>query len=382
MSTPGRIASWIIKDRTGLNRYGSAVAWSVIALILILLVHPVTDRNLFFVSLVSIVSAAVFCGAPPALLATGISIFGLNFFLMSDGRALRLESGEDLARIGIFVVASSFLTAIGAALRASLIEAQKARLTAEEATKARDEFISIVSHELKGPLTALGLRVQLGLRNVRQNSGRSIDYSEAYSNLLRASDVALGRFQRLVDDLLDFSRAIHGKMKIELDTVDLRILVGDVVERFSDELKTKNISLNVAVEDGIFGRWDPTRIDQVFTNLISNAIKYGESTPIEISTKLRPGSVLISVRDRGAGIAEEDLDRVFDRFERVTHYASIPGMGLGLYISRKIVELHQGTIWAVSPKEGGSIFNVELPTLFNAASDLIHPPAPQIAENE
>jgi signal transduction histidine kinase len=169
------------------------------------------------------------------------------------------------------------------------------------------------------------------------------------------------RLLRLVDDMLDHSRIQMGKLQLTFESVDLSILVQEVVARF--QLQAEAIGCPIWVEDGapLIGHWDRFRIEQVVSNLISNAIKYGAGKPIEVSLTQSGNEAILFVRDHGIGIAQEDQAKIFDQFERVSHTTHISGLGLGLYITKSIVEQHQGNISLESEIGQGSRFIVRLP---------------------
>jgi PAS domain S-box-containing protein len=232
---------------------------------------------------------------------------------------------------------------------------------AQNAVKARDEFLSIASHELKTPLTTLNLQNEVAFRRLAKNDA---DFSNKQNleKFFQNSQQQLTRLQTLVDDMLDISRIAHGKLRLELeDHVDLGAIVQTVMEHFSENFVTRGCTFRLALDSGVKGKWDRFRIEQVVNNLISNAIKYGEGKPIDISVTKDGNYGLLKVHDRGMGIDKTKLETIFLRFERAISSNNISGLGLGLYISRQIVESHNGKIWADSDPKRGSTFSVLLP---------------------
>ncbi len=244
--------------------------------------------------------------------------------------------------------------------RIRLMEEQISRIALEETLRLRDEFISIASHELKTPLTTLLIQVQLIHKLVEQATIIGIS-KEKLLSMLNTSIRQVDRFTSLINNLLDTSSISAKGLTLHRQDTDLRKIIGDVLNRFQAELSSVGSSLEVHVLDHIIGQWDRARIDQVVVNLLSNAMKYGEGKPIEISTESTPTVARIVVVDHGMGISRKDQERIFDRFERVGSVQGIAGMGLGLYITRQIVEAHGGTISVVSEPGNGSKFTVELP---------------------
>ncbi len=261
-----------------------------------------------------------------------------------------LQVAEDLARRAGLAVENARLYA--------QVDAERKRL--EEAVRARDEFLSIASHELKTPLTSLKLQFQMQLR--RFNRGDHVLRDEgSISKLLESSNRQVDRLVGLVDDMLDISRIASGRLNLNPEPVELRALILDVLEHFELQLKSEGCEVRFEAGPAVRGNWDRFRIEQVVTNLLTNAIKYAAAKPLELSVNSDGKRARIRVRDRGMGIAAENLDRIFGRFERAVSANAISGLGLGLYISRQIVEAHSGTIHAESEPGKGSTFTVELP---------------------
>ncbi|HEX6766047.1 MAG TPA: PAS domain-containing sensor histidine kinase, partial [Polyangiaceae bacterium] len=223
----------------------------------------------------------------------------------------------------------------------------------KQAIRARDEFLSIASHELRTPLTALKLRLQALLY------AKGLD--EKLERKLESATRQTQRLERLIDNLLDISRITTGHLELEPEDIELAELAHDVVERLREEAAASGAHIQFEAASSAGGRWDRLRIEQVVTNLLSNALKYGEGKPIVVRVSAENGSAEISVRDRGIGIAEEDLERIFDQFERAANRRAPGGLGMGLYITRQIVEAHQGQITVESKSGEGSTFRVRLP---------------------
>jgi PAS domain S-box-containing protein len=234
-------------------------------------------------------------------------------------------------------------------------EEERLRLAqAAEAVRLRDEFLSIASHELKTPLTAL----ELQLLNV-DDQLRPEDQPLAKS-MARARRLA-GRLDQLVETLLDVSRIATGRLRLNPESFDLGDLAREVTERLRDSARAAACELSLEVTGQHPGRWDRLRIEQVLMNLISNSIKYAAGQPIEVSLGRDDGAAILEVRDRGPGIPEGDLSRIFERFERAASARHYGGMGLGLYVARQITEAHSGTIVASNLPGGGARFTVRLP---------------------
>ncbi len=225
---------------------------------------------------------------------------------------------------------------------------------AQEALRERDEFISVAAHELRTPLTALQLKLQGVERALRGTDRKEILRVEA---AVRQTE----RMARLIDRLLDVSRIAQGRLEMAREEMDLAALVRQVAEDFREPAAQARAPLQLELPESARGTWDRLRIEQVLVNVLSNAVKYGAGKPIRIRLGGDGERVRLEVTDQGIGISAEDLGRIFGRFERAASIRHYGGMGLGLYITRHIVEGHGGTV-SVSSKVGeGSTFVVELP---------------------
>ena len=227
------------------------------------------------------------------------------------------------------------------------------------AVDARDEFLAIASHELRTPLTALLLHIQTELRGLRGSD--SIDGRERAIRRLESTERMALRLGKLIAELLEVSRIIWGRFQPEREDVDLAALLQESLARQEQQLLHASCPVHVDVQGAVRGRWDRGRLDRVLDNLIGNAAKYGAGKPIEVRLQGRAEDVLLEVRDHGIGIDPADQARVFERFERAVSRKQFGGFGLGLWISRKIIEAHGGSISLMSAPGAGSTFSVELP---------------------
>ncbi|AUX39628.1 protein kinase [Sorangium cellulosum] len=237
-----------------------------------------------------------------------------------------------------------------------------ARLFAEaqEAIERRDEFLVVASHELKTPLTSLQMQGQLVERLLRRRQGAELA-PERIETTLRILNRQLARLGYLVDELLDVTRLNAGRLTLTRAPVELAALTREVVERMSGQLADARCRTQVELDEPVVGHWDPSRLEQVLINLLSNAMKYGAGGPIHVAVRRQADRALLVVRDHGIGIAEADQARIFERFERAVSIRNFGGLGLGLYIVRWIVTAHGGSIRVESKPGAGATFVVELP---------------------
>jgi len=233
----------------------------------------------------------------------------------------------------------------------------------KDAVRARDEFLSIASHELRTPLTSIKLQFDAAQKRI-ESKDPSVFAPDVVRRRVALTLKQLGRMARLIEDMLDVSRISSGHLKLKAERLDLSALSTEVVDRLTPDFEARQMTLTLKVPGPVFVMGDPQRLDQVLENLLTNALKYGGRGEVTVSVESSGGLVRLRVRDQGMGIAPENLDRVFDRFERAVSPNDISGLGLGLFISRRISEAHPGgRLWAESPDRAGAIFTLELPRL-------------------
>lgn len=236
---------------------------------------------------------------------------------------------------------------------------------AKAAIQMRDEFLSVASHELRTPLTALSLELQL-----MQSATQKIPDGEGKVKIKNISDKSLRsvfRLRQLLDELLDLTRIRVGKFNVNPEAGDLVPLIHDVVSRFGAEAASSGAAISIHTPDRVLAHFDSIRMEQVMTNLISNAIKYGAGSKIEVSAHQEPEATVIRVRDRGPGISAEKQAKIFERYERAEDDPSVTGMGLGLYIAKQIILSHRGQINFESELGKGTEFIIRLPRVQRSA---------------
>jgi PAS domain S-box-containing protein len=230
---------------------------------------------------------------------------------------------------------------------------------AQAAVAARDEFLSIASHELRTPLTALRLALE-NLRRVTAREAQSNAPSPQLERVLAASERAGQRLEKLVEALLDVSRIHMGRLELDVEELELGTVVAEAVAGIDDELRQSGSTVDVQGAPTV-GHWDRLRLGQVLVNLLANAVKYGAGKPIEIRYGARERRAWVSIRDHGIGIDPADQRHIFERFERAVSSQNYGGLGLGLYIVKRILEAHGGTVRVESQPGEGAAFQVELP---------------------
>jgi signal transduction histidine kinase len=230
----------------------------------------------------------------------------------------------------------------------------------EHAIRMRDDFMSIVSHEVRTPLNGLILETQLRKLHLAKDNAAAFTMQKLRAMVDR-DERQIQSLIRLIEDMLDVSRIRTGKLSIRTSAFDLGELVGNLLESFSAQIAAAESSVTFTAEEPVIGVWDEFRIEQVVANLLTNALRYGARRPIEVRVYAEAGQARVEVRDQGIGISEENQQRIFQQFERVAANHAIHGLGLGLFISDQIVAAHGGQIVVESTEGEGSMFRVCLP---------------------
>lgn len=226
--------------------------------------------------------------------------------------------------------------------------------------KARDEFLSIASHELKTPLTLSLLQIQRALHNIRNVSLANFSVQKLM-DMLESVEQQTDRLSKMISDLSNVSLITTGRMKLEAAEFDMAQTVKDIVQHVKMSMRKKDYPITVDVPDSLVVIFDKVRIEQVITNLITNAIKYGNNKPIEVKLEKKGITVRLTVKDKGLGIPKHMQAKIFGRFERGNGHNEIKGLGVGLYITNQIISAHEGKINLKSKPGSGSEFSIELP---------------------
>jgi signal transduction histidine kinase len=232
-------------------------------------------------------------------------------------------------------------------------ELERLYLAAQEGNRVRDDFIAIASHELRTPFTSLQLAAQALSR-------KYADEPDA-QRFVATIERQVANLDGLVDRLLDASLVAGGPPSLVRSVVDLTDVARAAVAQLQEPLCTSGSALTVDAPEPVVGSWDRPRLAQVATNLLANAIKFGRGAPIDVIVRAQGKTATLVVRDRGIGIPPAEQARIFDRFERAVSSRHFGGFGLGLYISKAIVDAHGGSIEVTSRPGEGSTFLVRLP---------------------
>ncbi len=303
------------------------------------------------------------------VLALAATWLGTSFLFVRRIEALqvlaqRLRSGDLGARIvvapGKDELGDLSRTLDGLAGELDLANRRREELQRQlrQAVELREEFLSVAAHELRTPITSIRLQMEMLSRGMSQLpiGPGTAPLRNRVAVLMRQID----RLGRLVSTLLELSRLSNGQFTLEMEPLDLCDVIRGISERLTEDVEHASAKLCLNLPDSAPALGDKLRLEQVMTNLLSNALKYGGGTPIEVGLEQGGKGWALRVRDHGSGIPADKLDRIFNRFERAATDVS-GGLGLGLYISRQIVEAHSGTIRARNAEGGGAELVVELP---------------------
>jgi len=218
----------------------------------------------------------------------------------------------------------------------------------------KNDFIGMVSHELKTPLTAINGFVQI----LQHRANKSEDAFSA--SALNKTYLQVKKMNTMINGFLNVSRLESGKLLIEKSTFSLNALLEESIEENFVSQSSHQIVLHPAEEIEVFA--DRDKIGNVISNLLSNAFKYSANgSKVEIKSNVIDGQAVVSISDEGIGINREDAAKLFERYYRVESHHTISGFGIGLYLSAEIIQRHQGKIWLESEPDKGSVFHFSIP---------------------
>ncbi len=235
---------------------------------------------------------------------------------------------------------------------------QAAQQELERAVRMRDDFMSLVSHELRNPLNSVFLQAQLRRRMLDKPGGPD---PAAMRTMVERDERQIRSMIRLLDDMLDVSRLRTGHLAMVPAPLDLAALVRGAAQALDEPARAAGSPIAVEAPEHLPLVADEFRIEQVVNNLLTNALRYGGGKPVALSLRAEPGGAVLTVRDQGMGIAAADHERIFGQFERTEGAQQVPGLGLGLFISRQIVQAHGGSIAVCSTPGEGAEFILRLP---------------------
>jgi PAS domain S-box-containing protein len=244
---------------------------------------------------------------------------------------------------------------------ADITDRKDVELELTRAVSLRDEFLSIASHELRTPLAALRLQMDILTMALGRHAHDS-PLGGRIASSARAAQAQVGRLTKLVDRLLDISSFPEGRLDLEREELDLVPVVRNVVDGMREAARDAGCDLHFSAPEAMRGAWDRMRVEQLVTNLVANAMKFGAKCPIDVVVSSEEGpAARITVTDRGIGIDPRSQRRIFERFERAVSARNFGGLGLGLWVAKQIADAHEGTISVDSKPGEGATFTVVLP---------------------
>lgn len=227
-----------------------------------------------------------------------------------------------------------------------------------EALRLREEFLAVAAHELRTPVNVLGLLLESLLLSQRRGD---LELPSRYGRKVEQAGAQVGRLARLVATMLDVSTLPADALRLRRELFDLRDAARSSISLLAADSAAAGVEVRLADGPPVTGCWDRYRVEQLAVSLLSNAVKYGQGKPVDVEVFLDDRDAALVVRDRGIGIAAEDLERIFHRFERAVSLRSYGGLGLGLYVARRIARAHGGSIDVTSELGAGAAFVVRLP---------------------
>lgn len=285
---------------------------------------------------------------------------GFKAICASHSHVLPAESYDDAQADDARLREIALLQQRARSLEAEVVRREKMALELQEALRMRDDFLAVAGHELRTPLTPLSINLE-ALTRVNAAGSSEAELRERVARYAESTRRQLGRLSNLVTDMLDVSKISSGQFLVERSRVDYVALIRAVADRFEHEARRARCSLLLTMPPSVEGRCDSVRFEQVLSNLLDNAIRYGAKRPVHLSLTATAAQVTVVVSDDGIGIPREHMTRIFERFERAVSSNSYGGLGLGLYITRTLIEALGGTVKAESEPGRGARFTVCLP---------------------
>jgi signal transduction histidine kinase len=308
-------------------------------------IEPISQGHSLFLFISAVILASLYGGLVTGILSSLFAAFLHSYAFQEPRNLVGIHSVGDVIQIVAFLVVAIFLSFIGAAMR-------DARRKAEQASEAREDVLAVVSHDLRNPLAAIKISVELALRKS--------DNKRAIESIGRAAD----RMESLIADILDHERIRGGRLHVSPTKQDLHALMSEVTEIGAPLAAQTSIEFQISsasVHDASFVSGERIRLLQVFSNLIGNAVKF---TPEKgrVTVKVLPltEKTEFVIEDTGPGIKSEDLPKVFDRYWQAKQTAKL-GTGLGLSIAKGIVDAHGGEIWVECESGKGCAFHFTIP---------------------
>lgn len=330
-----------------------AALCAALGLLVVGRLEPLLSRPYFFPAFGAIILAAVFTGARYGVLTTLMFAAGFAYLDLEPRGSFAIANAHERLAVVFYAVTGCFVAGVGGALRSTYADARAQHRLLEGVYRQREELLGALTHDIRSPLSTIALTARVLARA----------HGATIPDLARRADVIVNNVEAvdaMLRDLVEVAALESGRITLERARVDVAAMVRQVKETLSVGLPAERLKVDPCAGELPAVDADPRRLERVFVNLLTNALKY---SPGLVIVGVRPdrGGVLVSVRDEGPGIGAEDLPHIFEKYYRAKGAAAQEGLGLGLYISRLLVEAHAGRIWAESEPGKGSTFNVSLP---------------------
>jgi K+-sensing histidine kinase KdpD len=329
-----------------------AVAVAAVALAAVAALEPLLSRPYFFPAFAAIVFTAVIAGGRYGAATTVVFAIGYAFWFLSPRGALAVTNPRELTALLGYSMTGCFVAAVGGALRKAFARVKSEHALLEQTLAQREDLLRALTHDVRSPLSAIGMTAALLARD-------AADASPDVQRRARAIQAAVAWIDAMLQDLVKVVALESGQVVLERRPVALPDLVHHLRETLAAALPMERVELRIPEELPPLLA-DPNRLERVLVNLLSNALKYSDGA-VTVDAAQREGDVVVSVRDHGRGIAADELPRLFTKYYRASSAREREGLGLGLYISRLLVEAHAGRIWAESVAGSGSTFFVAIP---------------------
>ncbi|MFA5089742.1 MAG: DUF4118 domain-containing protein [Candidatus Omnitrophota bacterium] len=303
--------------------------------------------NIVMFYLLIVVFAAIRWGRGPAIVTSIISVLAFDFFLVPPYLTFSVADIQYIFTFIAFLIVGIVVSTFASKVREQVIQRQTEKL--------HSALLSSISHDLKTPLVSI-----TGALTTLLDSKSNLDQQHK-KELLETAREESHRLNRIVNNILDMTKMEAGVLRISKKPCDLRDLIGACLEQLKDKIGSRNIKIDIPKDFPEVTIDFPFMLKALF-NVIDNALKYSPvDNPVEIRASQIEGKVKIDIQDYGIGIAKDDLKRIFEKFYRVESSENVLGTGLGLCISKSIVEAHNGQITVESMPGKGSVFNIEVP---------------------
>ena len=350
---------FLCAERSAFRRYGVAVVLALLSVALIDVTRDLGSLPLSSLALVTVIATAMYGGRGPALLDTAITALAIDYFFGEPAFRI-LDSWDSILRIIVFASVGFVVAHLVNSLRQAYRDLHERHREAERAKKGREEVLAVVSHDLRSPLSAIVMNAE-ALRRALAHGGH---LPEAAPKQLDSIKRSADRMSRLIQDLLDAVKIEAGHFRIERDECELRAIVEEAVENARAPARIKGVRIVVTGDSSepIRACCDRARLTQALDNLLGNAVKFSpENGTVTVTWRAGREAVRIHVKDNGPGIPQERLPHLFTRRWQAAGTAHL-GTGLGLFITKSVVEAHGGRIHVRSRPGAGALFSISIPT--------------------